>query len=52
MRTTKLTAFVADRMQEAEMQCGGAAALRQLYLSKVDPFVLEQIQKELNAGSG
>lgn len=47
VRTTKLTTYVAARMQEAEMACGGPARLQSMYLAKADPLVLRQIQAEL-----
>ncbi|CCM04790.1 uncharacterized protein FIBRA_06983 [Fibroporia radiculosa] len=47
VRTTQLTEFIAARVQEAEVACGGSANLQTLYLSKADPLVLKQIQAEL-----
>ncbi|KAI0938258.1 hypothetical protein AcV5_001092 [Taiwanofungus camphoratus] len=47
VRTTQLTTFVAARLQEAEMACGGAVNLQTKYLAKADPLVLKQIQAEL-----
>ncbi|KAI0796611.1 ARM repeat-containing protein [Abortiporus biennis] len=49
VRTTQLTAFIATQIQQAEIACGGAAALQANYLSKADPLVLQQLQKELTS---
>ena len=49
VRTTLLTSYVAQCLQQAEMACGGAAALQAKYLAKVDEVVLSELQKELTA---
>ncbi|KAH8106154.1 ARM repeat-containing protein [Cristinia sonorae] len=46
VRTTQLTTYVRAAIQEAEMICG-PAVFYEKYLSKIDPAVMKQIQKEL-----
>ncbi|KAJ7590824.1 armadillo-type protein [Mycena floridula] len=48
VRTTQLTSFVAQRLQEAEAVCG-QQSFQSLYLSQADPLVLQQIQAELRS---
>jgi hypothetical protein len=48
VRTTLLSTYVAARLQEAEVACGGPQALQQLYLQDVDPTVMKQIQVYLS----
>lgn len=48
IRTTLLSTYVAARLQEAEVACGGSQALQQLYLQDVDPTVMKQIQVYLS----
>lgn len=47
MRTTQLVTYVAARLHEAEMACGGPTALQSQWLAKADPTVLKQIQDAL-----
>lgn len=49
VRTTLLTSYVAQCLQQAEMACGGAAVLQAKYLAKADEVVLSELQKELTA---
>ncbi|TFK55905.1 ARM repeat-containing protein [Heliocybe sulcata] len=49
IRTTRLTTFVAARLQEAEAASGPGSVL-QTSLAKADPLVVQQIQKELTSG--
>ncbi|CAL1700530.1 unnamed protein product [Somion occarium] len=47
VRTTQLVTYVAARLHEAEMACGGPTALQSQWLAKADPTVLKQIQDAL-----
>ncbi|KAF7790859.1 hypothetical protein EIP86_001817 [Pleurotus ostreatoroseus] len=49
VRTTLLTSYVAQCLQQAEVACGGAAVLQAKYLAKADEVVLSELQKELTA---
>lgn len=52
-RTTLLTSYVARCLQQAEVACGGTAALQAKYLGNADATVLAELQKELTAqGAG
>ncbi|KAI0053014.1 ARM repeat-containing protein [Auriscalpium vulgare] len=46
-RTTLLSSFVAARLQEAEIACGGTQVMESRYLSKTDPIVLKQIMADV-----
>ncbi|KAF7301791.1 Importin N-terminal domain-containing protein [Mycena indigotica] len=46
VRTVKLTAYIAEKLNAAQTQCG-PQAFQINYLSKADPAVLAQIQNEL-----
>ena len=48
IRTTLLTAYVGQCLQQAEVVCGGPRNM-QAYLDKADPIVLREVQKEINA---
>ncbi|KAI9000953.1 ARM repeat-containing protein [Trametes punicea] len=48
VRTTPLTGFIAARLREAEIACGGGAQLHAQYLSKAEPLLLKQINDALN----
>ena len=48
VRTTPLTGFIAARMHEAELVCGGGTELQTRYLAKADPLLLKQIGDALN----
>ncbi|KAI0320679.1 ARM repeat-containing protein [Amylostereum chailletii] len=47
VRKTLLTSFIAQRLQEAEMACGGSQVMQTQYLAKADPHVLKQIVTEV-----
>lgn len=47
VRTSQLTSYVQASIQEAEAACGGPAVFFERYLSKIDPLVMKQIEKEL-----
>jgi len=47
IRTTPLASFVAARLQEAEVACGGAQVMRAEYIGKVDPTVLDRVMAEI-----
>ncbi|KAF7332027.1 Importin N-terminal domain-containing protein [Mycena kentingensis (nom. inval.)] len=49
VRTVQLTAYIADKLNEAQAICG-AQAFQINYLSKADPTVLAQIQDHLSRG--
>lgn len=46
----KLTAFVQEKLQQAEMVCGGPEYFKTNYLDKADPTVLQQLTTELLTG--
>ncbi|KAI0068814.1 ARM repeat-containing protein [Artomyces pyxidatus] len=46
-RTTLLSSFVAARLQEAEVACGGTQIMQAEYLAKTDPIVLKQIMTDV-----
>ncbi|GJJ07307.1 hypothetical protein Clacol_001508 [Clathrus columnatus] len=46
----KLTDFIRESLQKAEIACGGADVFKSNYLAKADPNVLTQIQAALSTG--
>ncbi|KAJ3559178.1 hypothetical protein NM688_g492 [Phlebia brevispora] len=47
VRTTLLTSYVAQCVQEGEIACGGAAVMQSRYLARADETVLDELKKEL-----
>jgi hypothetical protein len=50
VNTVKLTNFVMEKLQQAEIACGGSEAFESKYLNKADPAVLSQIMTALKTG--
>jgi hypothetical protein len=48
---TKLTNFVMEKLQQAEIASGGSYAFKTKYLEKTDPAVLNQIMTALTTGA-
>ncbi|KAF8528819.1 ARM repeat-containing protein [Hysterangium stoloniferum] len=51
VNTTKLTVFVREKLQQAEMACGGTDVFRVNFLDKADPDVLKQLMAALITGT-
>jgi len=47
VRTILLSSFIAERLREAEVVCGGAQVMQTQYLSKADPPVLQHLMREV-----
>jgi hypothetical protein len=50
LNNVKLTVFIQEKLQQAEMACGGTQYFRGNYLDKADPTVLQQITAALVTG--
>jgi len=47
VRTTLLSSFIAERLREAEVACGGTQVMQTRYLAKADPPVLQHLMREI-----
>ena len=47
VRNVPLTAYIAERLREAEVATGSGSALQNQYLSKADPLLMKQIYDAL-----
>jgi len=47
VRITLLSSFIAERLREAEVACGGAQVMQTRYLAKADPPVLQHLMREI-----
>jgi hypothetical protein len=47
VNTLRLTVFVREKLQQAEMACGGTEIFKTNFLDKADPLVLKQLMEEL-----
>lgn len=52
MRTTLLTGFVSQCLEQATIAVGGAQVLQAKYLQKADPTVLAELRKEMDGQAG
>lgn len=50
VNNVKLTVFIQEKLQQAEIACGGPEAFKANYLDKADPTVLQQLTTELITG--
>ncbi|KAH9966059.1 ARM repeat-containing protein [Russula dissimulans] len=47
VRTISLSSFIAERLREAEVACGGTQVMQSQYLAKADPPVLQHLMREI-----
>ncbi|THH15375.1 hypothetical protein EW146_g5093 [Bondarzewia mesenterica] len=47
VRTTPFAGFIATRLQQAEIACGGTQVMQTQYLAKADPIVVKSIMDEI-----
>ncbi|KAF8505664.1 ARM repeat-containing protein [Russula emetica] len=47
VRTILLSSFIAERLREAEVACGGTQVMQTRYLAKADPPVLQHLMREI-----
>ncbi|KAF8607722.1 ARM repeat-containing protein [Ceratobasidium sp. AG-I] len=50
IRKIKFTTFVAEKMQQGTMACGGQEILQEKYLKKAEPALLRQLEVALASG--
>ncbi|THH10644.1 hypothetical protein EW146_g8303 [Bondarzewia mesenterica] len=48
VRTTPFAGFIATRLQQAEIACGGTQVMQTQYLAKADPIVVKSIMDEIS----
>jgi len=47
VRTILLSSFIAERLRDAEVACGGTQVMQSRYLAKADPPVLQHLMREI-----
>lgn len=47
VRTILLSSYIAERLREAEVACGGTQIMQTQYLAKADPPVLQLLMREI-----
>ncbi|KAI0307271.1 ARM repeat-containing protein [Multifurca ochricompacta] len=47
VRTILLSSFIAERLREAEVACGGTQVMQNHYLSRAEPPVLQHLMREI-----
>ncbi|KAF8272542.1 ARM repeat-containing protein [Lactarius quietus] len=47
VRTILLSSYIAERLREAEVACGGTQIMQTQYLAKADPPVLQHLMREI-----
>ncbi|KAH9062811.1 ARM repeat-containing protein [Lactarius vividus] len=47
VRTILLSSYIAERLREAEVACGGTQVMQTQYLAKADPPVLQHLMREI-----
>jgi hypothetical protein len=47
VQVVKLTAFIGEKLNVAQTNCGGPTLFKTRYLGNADPLLMQQIEKEL-----
>jgi hypothetical protein len=49
VQLVKLTTFVGEKLNVAQINCGGPDVFKTRYLENADPSLMQQIEKELTS---